>query len=128
MKPLTDEWVAKAEGDLHTALRELRARKNPNYDAACFHAQQCVEKYLKARLIEEQIAFPKTHDLTRLLKLLEPVEPFWIAYQEQLRLLNDYGVEYRYPGLVAEKETARKAVHLCKQIRSIVRQSLGLEP
>ncbi|MEG3864862.1 MULTISPECIES: HEPN domain-containing protein [unclassified Microcoleus] len=46
MNPLTVEWVDKAEGDFTTALRELRARKSPNYDAACFHAQQCVEKYL----------------------------------------------------------------------------------
>lgn len=50
MNPLTVEWVNKAEGDFTTALRELRARKSPNYDAACFHAQQCVEKYLKARV------------------------------------------------------------------------------
>jgi hypothetical protein len=34
------EWVAKAEGDYATAGRELRARRHPNYDAACFHAQQ----------------------------------------------------------------------------------------
>ena len=40
MQPLTTEWVQKAEGDLTTAQRELRARLNPNYDAACFHAQQ----------------------------------------------------------------------------------------
>mgnify|MGYP001806146018 FL=1 len=50
MNPLTVEWVDKAEGDFTTALRELRGRKSPNYDAACFHAQPCVEKYLKARL------------------------------------------------------------------------------
>ncbi len=46
MKPLTQEWIHKAEADFSSAQRELRARKNPNYDAACFHAQQCVEKYL----------------------------------------------------------------------------------
>lgn len=50
MKPLAREWVNKAEGDFATAAREMRARKSPNYDAACFHAQQCVEKYLKALL------------------------------------------------------------------------------
>jgi HEPN domain-containing protein len=50
MNPLTVEWVDKAEGDMATAKRELRARKQPNYDATCFHAQQCVEKYLKALL------------------------------------------------------------------------------
>lgn len=33
MNPLTVEWVDKAEGDFTTALRELRARKSPNYEA-----------------------------------------------------------------------------------------------
>lgn len=46
MKPLTHEWVAKAEGDFAMVEREARARKSPNYDGRCFHAQQCVEKYL----------------------------------------------------------------------------------
>ncbi|NJL91504.1 MAG: HEPN domain-containing protein [Coleofasciculaceae cyanobacterium SM2_1_6] len=27
----------------------------PNYDAVCFHAQQCFERYLKARLQEAEI-------------------------------------------------------------------------
>jgi HEPN domain-containing protein len=35
-------------GDFATVEREVRARKNPNYDGVCFHAQQCAEKYLKA--------------------------------------------------------------------------------
>ena len=46
MTRLTLEWTAKAEGDFHSCLRESRARKHPNYDSACFHAQQCIEKYL----------------------------------------------------------------------------------
>jgi len=40
MKPLTHEWIAKAEGDYRTAGREWRVRRDPNYDAVCFHAQQ----------------------------------------------------------------------------------------
>jgi HEPN domain-containing protein len=46
--------------------RESRARKNPNYDALCFHAQQRAEKYPKARLSEAEIAFGKVHDLVAL--------------------------------------------------------------
>lgn len=46
MKPMTLEWVAKAEGDFAVMEREARVRKKPNYDAMCFHAQQCAEKYL----------------------------------------------------------------------------------
>jgi HEPN domain-containing protein len=52
MNPLTLEWINKAEGDLISAQREYRARNQPNYDSACFHAQQCIEKYLKAWLHE----------------------------------------------------------------------------
>jgi len=40
MNPLVAEWIAKAEGDFVSALREFRARKQPNYDSACFHARQ----------------------------------------------------------------------------------------
>ncbi len=50
MKAITQEWINKAEGDWTTLMREYRARESPNYDAACFHAQQCAEKYLKSRL------------------------------------------------------------------------------
>jgi HEPN domain-containing protein len=75
MKLLTREWVNKAEGDHNTARREIRARKLPNYDSACFHAQQCAEKYLKARLQEASFGFPLTHDLEVLLRLLLPLEP-----------------------------------------------------
>ena len=32
------------------AGREGRVSKNPSYDGVCFHAPQCAEKYLKARL------------------------------------------------------------------------------
>ena len=38
MKPMTLEWVAKAEGDFAVMERESRVRKNPNYDAVCFRA------------------------------------------------------------------------------------------
>ena len=58
MKPSTLEWVAKAEGDFRMMEREARVRKQPNYDGLCFHAQQCVEKYLKARMIVQRFYLP----------------------------------------------------------------------
>jgi hypothetical protein len=36
MKPLTQEWVDKAEGDFATASREIRARKAPNMMRSVF--------------------------------------------------------------------------------------------
>ncbi len=77
MNPITQEWVDKAEGDFATAGRELNVTASPNYDAVCFHAQQCIEKYLKARLQEAGVQFGKTHDLSVLLNLALPIEPTW---------------------------------------------------
>jgi hypothetical protein len=37
----------------------MQAPVSPNYDDAAFHAQQCAEKYLKARLIEAACPSPK---------------------------------------------------------------------
>ena len=48
MNPLTVEWINKAEGDFRTTQREYRARKWPNYDAVCFHAQN-VDTVLKVK-------------------------------------------------------------------------------
>jgi HEPN domain-containing protein len=81
MKAITQEWISKAEGDWATLMREYRARKNPNYDAVCFHAQQCGEKYLKARLQEAGISFAKTHNLLHLLSSILTVEPSWTNLQ-----------------------------------------------
>jgi HEPN domain-containing protein len=87
MNPLTSEWVQKAEGDFGTASREIRARRAPNYDAVCFHAQQCAEKYLKALLQEEDIPFGKTHNLVILLDLLLPAEPSWEMLRHDMQVL-----------------------------------------
>ena len=45
MQPATNEWREKAEGDYVSAQREYRARKDPNFDAACFNERLSV--YLK---------------------------------------------------------------------------------
>ncbi len=122
----TQEWIDKAEGDWATMLRENRARKNPNYDAVCFHAQQCAEKYLKARLFDAGIAFGKIHDLERLLNELLPIEPNWISMRNEAIILTSFAVEFRYPGMNAIKSDAVAAVKHCRLIRNAVRQSFNL--
>jgi HEPN domain-containing protein len=98
MNELVMEWVEKAEGDSRTAEREGTVGEGPNYDAVCFHAQQCAEKYLKAFLTFRSIPFPRLHDLEALLNLVTPVDPEFEAIREPLLLLNDYAVDIRYPG------------------------------
>jgi HEPN domain-containing protein len=126
MTPLTAEWVAKAEADFVSAQREHRARKQPNHDLACFLAQQTAEKYLKARLQEGAIAFPRTHDLLVLLALALPVEPSWAAIRPVCQTLSAYSVAVRYPGASAGKVQAREAIRAAKAVRQAVRLALGL--
>jgi len=125
MQPLTTEWMLKADGDLATAHRELRARRAPNYDAACFHAQQCAEKYLKALLQETAIAFGKTHNLSLLLDLLHERYPRLELLRPTLAILTAYAVEYRYPGESADKEVARQAVRMAEEVKGAVMTELG---
>jgi len=67
------EWMAKAEGDWE-ALEILLIRDSPGFrDAVVFHAQQCVEKLLKAWLIQRGQQVDKIHDLAALRILLGPV-------------------------------------------------------
>ncbi len=126
MKAETPEWVAKVEGDFADAQRGVRVRKNPNYDGACFHCQQCIEKYLKGRLIEAGIKFPRIHDLSRLLDLLVPLEPAWELWRPDLEVLTDYAVMFRYPGETATRAQAKEAFAICRRLRDPLRESLSL--
>ncbi len=104
----------------------LRRRTRTAANAIGFHAQQCVEKYLKARLEEAGMAVPRTHDLVALVQLLLALEPLWASFAPALRRLNDYAVKFRYPGHPATRAGARQAVQACRSVRADVRLSLGL--
>ena len=127
MKPITREWISKAEGDWSAANLLFRAHRNTNYDATCFHAQQCAEKYLKARLEEAGVATGKTHDLAKLLSLILPVESSWKILRQDLIVLTDFAVDYRYPGSSATKTDAKDAVKRCMKVRLVIRRSFGLK-
>ena len=121
MKQLTTEWIQKADEDFAAAVQ----LQIPS--VVCFHCQQCAEKYLKARLCEAGLEFPKTHDLLNLLKLVLPAEPLWESARSSLHRLNAYATDYRYPGDTATSEEARRAVTHCVSFRLLARQGFGLD-
>lgn len=126
MKPTTGEWIAKAEGDFAVMERESDVVVCPNYDAVCFHAQQCAEKYIKARLCEADVVFGKTHDLVALLDMVLPLEPDWEESRKDLGYLADFAVNYRYPGDTADRSAAQDAQRRCRAFRGVARQAFGL--
>jgi len=123
------EWAEKAENDLRNAVHTLKLKKNCPTDTVCFHAQQCVEKYLKALLVQEGVDFPKIHDIEKIVALLPHEVAVPLAADEQARL-TVYATATRYPGSagipIAE---ARKAVAAAKRVRRAVRGILkGIGP
>jgi len=127
MNPAVAEWVSKAEGDFVTAGRELRARKSPNFDAVCFHTQQCAEKYLKAVLQENGKRIPKIHFLLELLAMILKFDGSYEFLKADLEVLEDYSVRFRYPGDFAEKTEAQSAYAAAGTARKFIRQKLGLK-
>ncbi len=127
MKPLTRDWVEKAEGDFLVATQIMRRRKQRVFDIACFHGQQTIEKYFKARLIEAGLPYPKSHDLGVLLHLLLPIEPLWKSYEPALKKLTIYAVSFRYPGDDATEAEAKAALKYSRSLRAEARRSLGLK-
>jgi len=122
------EWVAKAESDLKSATHLLKMEDCPA-DSVCFHAQQCVEKYLKALLVAQGLEFPKTHDLGELIVLLPPRLRPSLDDQEQDRL-TDYATITRYPGdyePISAAE-ARQAVKIARRVRRGIRELLEKKP
>ncbi len=124
MNTLVAEWLQKADGDFNTAQRELRARRAPNYDSACFHSQQCAEKYLKAFLVSKRVEPPRTHNLIELLELCLARDGSFEMIRVFLEPLTGYAVVARYPRAFATKEEARDAVKMVKQVRDFVRRKL----
>jgi HEPN domain-containing protein len=96
VRRLAAEWMRKAHLDL-LAVERLRD-DGALRDIAVFHAQQAVEKYLKALLTWRQVEFPRTHEIRRLLELMREVEAHVAESLQDARWLDPFGVEIRYPG------------------------------
>lgn len=85
--------LRKANSDLIAVDATLAAGAN---DAAAFHAQQAVEKLLKAYLANEGIEFPFTHNLSRLVELCSELDAAFQALIPVVEPLTPYAVELRY--------------------------------
>lgn len=98
MKPHLEEvWraIRLADRDIY-AFTVLKADEGAHLSVVYFHAQQAVEKLLKAVLFLAQIEFRRIHDLTELMFLLQQQGVEIPVAAEQLARLNPFAVAYRY--------------------------------
>ena len=92
---LARRFPALAERDART-LAALVDHRDVDDEPIGFHAQQAVEKCLKAVLALHRVPFRKTHDLDELLDLLIENKLPQPPYDDALDELNPYGVLLRY--------------------------------
>lgn len=116
---------------LRLAKSDLKALRNMG-DADCFddviwgfHAQQAVEKLLKAWLSLPGESYPRTHDLRVLLRQLERADASGIDRHMGLVDLTDYAVQFRYEvGGDAEIFERTRLLREIEVLEVVVKESL----
>lgn len=92
------EWLKRAKNNLYRGQdSSYLDYREISLEDLCFDLQQCVEKSFKALLILNNIEFPKTHSISKLIELLQENG---INIPEELlesAELTIYAVETRYP-------------------------------
>ena len=121
-------WISKADNDLKVSKNEIKVNE-PVTDAICFHAQQCVEKYLKAFLVFNNKSFRKTHNIAEILQLCIKVDADFKTLEEiNVHELTIYATELRYPEFfhIPTVEEAEEAIYLAEKVKEFVLKKLHL--
>lgn len=124
---LVKNWLEKARRDLVTAKNGLEYSEYFT-DIICFHAQQAVEKYIKAYLIFHEIDFPKTHSIADLLLLAAQKDEAFLSMIDEANILTPYAIEIRYGESDPPSfEDATSAIDIAEQLRNFVFEKLPSE-
>ena len=120
------QWIRSADGDL-AAAKHLLSGGAEFVRGVVFHAQQAVEKFLKAVLVWHQVEFPKTHDIGRLMDLVKTVDSGLADSVREASALTPYAVEARYPSDLPEPTLAeaREALAIAARVRDAVLRRLA---
>ena len=112
-----EDWLTHALSDLKLARV---GKEDPEIlaEQTCFHAQQAVEKSLKAVLLFAKVDFPLTHDLRDLLEIFEASDIVLPENFKEVDALTPYAVESRYPGYweVITDQDVEEALKLAESV------------
>jgi predicted nucleotidyltransferase/HEPN domain-containing protein len=117
-------WLDEADMDFEfvefAMLSRRRARR------ACFHAQQCIEKEMKAFLTVANVDALRTHALERLVEQCADIDETFAAWEPRLAPLSDYAVDARYPdGPNATYAEAEVAMSTTVEFRAFIRERIA---
>lgn len=110
--------LALADRDIK-AFHALKDDEKWNVEQAtiCFHAQQAVEKALKAVLVSRDLEIGRTHDLNKLAFAIEKIPLSLPVHIEELSKLNPYAVSIRYDEQEIDTISLSKAEKIMKKVR-----------
>jgi HEPN domain-containing protein len=94
---LVQQWLIRATRDLAVA-KLIVGHSDAMREETGFHAQQTVEKCLKAFLVHHGVEFAWSHSLAYLLTICEQVEPTFARWRSSAEPMTQYAVRFRYPG------------------------------
>jgi HEPN domain-containing protein len=123
MKKISIEWLKAAEDDL--ALIQHIIEDEGLSHLVAFHAQQAIEKSLKAVIEEELEENIKTHSLDKLIGLTKDIIP--LEYDDEvIASLESLYIDSRYPGtlglLPEGKPSKQEAETFLKEAQLIIAQ------
>jgi HEPN domain-containing protein len=128
MKRETEEWIQIAEEDFQAAEHLF---KKSLFRMVCYHAQQSVEKILKAILTEQEIEFSRTHNILDLCNAAKEIGQASPLSAEDAIFLNSV-YRARYPaalGLLPKgeptEEDAERSVHIAQKTREWFKEVLN---
>jgi HEPN domain-containing protein len=104
------DLLARKAGEDATAVREFAANPEISDGIIGFHAQQAIEKWLKAAMALHGIREARIHDLGRLLQILEKEGVSLPENASRLDELTIYAVPLRYDDLLDAEPIDRKDV------------------
>ncbi len=132
MKEIAEHWLIAAQDDL-LVLERIMPDERLSHMAA-FHAQQCIEKSLKAIIEEHALGHIRTHNLARLFEIVRPHAIFDVDVI-LIEKMDKLYIDARYPGelglLPDGKPTMADAHQFCACARSVheqVEKALGSGP
>ncbi|PKQ27761.1 MAG: DNA-binding protein, partial [Candidatus Anoxymicrobium japonicum] len=96
------------------------------YNELCFHAQQAVEKSIKAVLVHCGVEFSKVHNIDYLMTRL-PSEVSVPPEAEEIVSLTSYAVMFRYPGDYEDvtEEEYQWAIQAARAVYVWAEQTIG---
>jgi HEPN domain-containing protein len=119
--------LRKAKQDQFTMEKLLPDPASPD-DVIGFHAQQAVEKMLKAVLASAAVRYRRTHDLLELFDTLRENNISYPPELEEVRRLTPFAAAFRYDDLPDDQEQPferRWAMDCVRRVRAWVESVLG---